>query len=140
MGINHADPKLGTIEPVDKDVDRPNRIVLADPVFQAFRKQRALTAIRPLNEAPHRILPQIARESYRENQIQQHVFTQPGSNASDRHAARPRGMSASTPIASKRLHRSEMTRRAIERTRLRGSARCAMAGASGANRLTSRAG
>src|ERR1019366_9433676 len=48
-------------------------------VFQAFRKQRALTAIRPLNEAPHLILPQIARESSRENQIQQRVFTQPGS-------------------------------------------------------------
>ena len=29
-----------------------NGIVLADPVFQAFRKQRGLTAIDPLNEAP----------------------------------------------------------------------------------------
>jgi hypothetical protein len=28
-----------------------------------------LPAIRPFNEAPHLILPQIARESYRENQI-----------------------------------------------------------------------
>src|SRR5258707_4959432 len=54
-------------------------IVLANPVFQAFRKQRALPAIRALNEAPHPILPQIARESYRENQIRPRVFTQPGS-------------------------------------------------------------
>jgi NADPH:quinone reductase-like Zn-dependent oxidoreductase len=38
----------------------------ADPQhFQAYRKQRGLTAIRTLNEAPHPILPQIARESYR---------------------------------------------------------------------------
>src|SRR5260370_37014301 len=109
MGINHADPKLGTIEPVDKDVDRRNRIVLADPVFQAFRKQRALTAIRHLNEAPHRILPQIARESYRENQIQQHVFTQPGSNASQAVEARRSCMSAVLPKASKFMRCREMS-------------------------------
>src|SRR5947208_13853292 len=41
----------------------------------------ALPAIRSLDEAPHPILPQIARESYRENQIQQRIFTQPGSFA-----------------------------------------------------------
>src|SRR5260370_4758155 len=70
-----------TISIVHKDVDHPNRIVLADPVFQAFRKQRALTAIRALNEASHPIPPQIARESYRENQIRRRVFTQPGSVA-----------------------------------------------------------
>ena len=81
LGIDPAEPKLGQIEFVDKDVNHPNRIVLADPVFQAFGKQRALTAIRPLNEAPHLIPPQIARESYRQNQIQQRVFTQPGSFA-----------------------------------------------------------
>jgi hypothetical protein len=38
-----------------KDVDHPNRIVLADPVFEAFRKQHTLPAIRPVNEAPHSI-------------------------------------------------------------------------------------
>ena len=40
-------------------------------------------AIRPLNKAPHLIPPQIAQESYRENQIQQRVFTQPGSQATN---------------------------------------------------------
>jgi hypothetical protein len=55
LGIDPVEPKLGQIELIDKDVDHPNRIVLADPVFQAFRKQRDLTAIRPLNEAPHPI-------------------------------------------------------------------------------------
>jgi hypothetical protein len=77
-----AKSKLRKIEFVHKHIDDPNRIVLADPVFQMIRKQRALPAIRSFNEAPHPILPQIARESYRENQIQQRVFAQPGSLAS----------------------------------------------------------
>src|SRR5580765_6533770 len=78
LGIDPAEPKLSQIEYVDKDVDHPNGIFLADPVFKTFRKQRALTAIRAFNEAPHLSPPQIARESYRQNQIQQRVFTQPG--------------------------------------------------------------
>jgi len=55
LGIDPAEPKPGQIELVDKDVDHPNRIVLADPVIQAFGKQRALPAISPLNEALHPI-------------------------------------------------------------------------------------
>jgi hypothetical protein len=35
----------------DKDIDHADGIVLADPVFQAFRKERALPAIRALNKA-----------------------------------------------------------------------------------------
>jgi hypothetical protein len=34
--------KIGQIQFLNKDVDHPNGIVLADPIFQAFRKQRAL--------------------------------------------------------------------------------------------------
>src|ERR1700729_175870 len=79
FGIDPTKPKLGQIEFFDKGIDHANRIVLADPVFQAFRKQRGLTAIDPLNEAPHPILPQIARESYRGNQNRRCVFTQAGS-------------------------------------------------------------
>src|SRR5450830_1759191 len=45
------------IEFVGKHVDDPNGIVPADPVFQTSRKQRALNAICPLNEAPHLIPP-----------------------------------------------------------------------------------
>src|ERR1700738_5738383 len=82
LGLDTVESKSGKIESVHKDVDHPNRIVLADPVFQAFRKQRALHPIRALNEASHPIPPQIARESYRENQIRRRVFTQPGSIAS----------------------------------------------------------
>jgi len=64
LGIDPTKPKPGQIEFLDKNVNRPNRIVLADLVFQALRKQRALPAIRALNKALHRIPPQIAQESY----------------------------------------------------------------------------
>src|ERR1700722_15740347 len=82
LGSDPTKPKFGQIEFVDIDIDHANRIVVADPVFQAFRKKCALTAIRPLNKAPHPILPQIAPESYRENQSYRCVFTQAGSIAS----------------------------------------------------------
>jgi hypothetical protein len=65
LRIDPTKPKPSQIEFLDKDVYHTNGIILANPVFQAFRKQRGLTAIRTLNEAPHPILPQIARESYR---------------------------------------------------------------------------
>src|SRR5205823_13016431 len=81
LGIDPAEPKLGQIEPVDEDVDDANWIVLADPVFHAFRKQRALPTIRTINEALHPSPPQIVRESYRANHIKRSVFTQPGSKA-----------------------------------------------------------
>ena len=55
LGIDPDEAELGQIEFVDKDVDHANRVVLADPIFQAFGKQRALPAIRPLNEALHPI-------------------------------------------------------------------------------------
>src|SRR5450759_2137728 len=55
LGFDPAEPKLSQIEFIDKDIDDPNRIVLADPVFHAFRKQRALPAIRALNKSLHPI-------------------------------------------------------------------------------------
>ena len=75
--------QLAQIEFLDKNVDHPNRIVLADPVFQAFRKQRALSTIRALDKALPPIPPQIAQESYREHQMNQRVFTQARSEATD---------------------------------------------------------
>jgi hypothetical protein len=62
-------------------IGHPNRIILIDPVFQAFGKQRGLAAIYPLNEALHPIPPQVAQQSYRENHSDRRVFTQPGSRA-----------------------------------------------------------
>src|SRR5262249_17674961 len=82
LRLDAAKPKRGQIELVDKHVDCTNRIVLADPILQIFRKQRALPAIYPFNEALHPIPRKIARESYPENHFNQHVFTQPGSFAS----------------------------------------------------------
>jgi hypothetical protein len=49
-------------------------LLLFNPVTKAFRQQRRLPAIRPLNEAPHLIPPRITQESYRKNQIQQRVL------------------------------------------------------------------
>src|SRR3972149_6079045 len=88
LGLDPVEPKLSQIEFIDKNINDANRIVLADPVFQTFRKQRGLPAIRPFTEAPHPTLPQAARESYRENQIQRRVFTQPGSFSSEPFSAR----------------------------------------------------
>ena len=36
LGINSTKPKLRQIEFIDKDIDHANRIVLANPVFQAL--------------------------------------------------------------------------------------------------------
>jgi hypothetical protein len=38
LGINPVEPQIGQIEFINKYVDHTNRIVLANPVFQAFRK------------------------------------------------------------------------------------------------------
>ena len=38
LGLDAVEPKLGKIEFVHKDLNYPNRIVLADPVSQAFGK------------------------------------------------------------------------------------------------------
>ena len=88
LGLNPAKPKLSQIEFVDKSIDHPNRIILIDPVFQAFGKQRVLPAICSFNEAPHPTLPQIARDLIArivKNNL--NVFTQPGSFATERSGA-----------------------------------------------------
>ncbi len=79
LGIHPIKPKLGQIQSVDKNVNHPNRIVLADPVLQAFRKQRALPAIRALNKSLHPIPRNLRRNHTAQNQIKQCVFTQPRS-------------------------------------------------------------
>jgi hypothetical protein len=52
-GRHPGGPREGCF--VDEDVNHPNGIILANPVFQAFGKQRALPPVRPLNETPHPI-------------------------------------------------------------------------------------
>jgi hypothetical protein len=60
--INPFKGHLTQIEPVNKEIDHSNRVVLADPVFHALRKQRALTTIDPLDEALH-LSPRSRQES-----------------------------------------------------------------------------
>src|SRR5882757_6598967 len=57
-----AEPRQ--IKLIDKDIDRPDRIILRQIVFQSLWKQRALTAVIANDKARHRILRQIAEESY----------------------------------------------------------------------------
>ena len=52
-----VEPEAAKIELIDEDVDRPNRVVLADPVFQALGKQRALAAIDTFHKTLHQTLP-----------------------------------------------------------------------------------
>ena len=46
-GLNAVEAELGEIQPIHKDIDRPDRIVLAHIVIQHRREQRALPAVRP---------------------------------------------------------------------------------------------
>src|SRR5215207_9765569 len=62
---------------IDKDIDRPNRIVLAQIVVQSLGKQRVLTAIIANDKARHRILP----PNHRGIISLRGVFTQAGSTA-----------------------------------------------------------
>ena len=55
--LDPVEPEAAKIELIDEDVDRPNRVVVADPVFQALRKQRALAAIDTLDKTLHQTLP-----------------------------------------------------------------------------------
>ena len=64
LGSDPVKSQRRQIEFIDKNIDHANRIVLADPVFQALRKQRRLLASCTFDEPPHPILPQIARKSY----------------------------------------------------------------------------
>ena len=61
LGSDPVKSQFRQIECINEDVNHLNGIVLVDPVFQALRKQRALSAIRALNEAPHPIPRSSAR-------------------------------------------------------------------------------
>jgi hypothetical protein len=54
----------------DKDLNHANRIILVDPIIQAFGKKRRLPAIDPRNKAS-------GAPKSRENHITRGVFTQP---------------------------------------------------------------
>src|ERR1700730_3334059 len=52
LRIDPAEIERTEIELVDKHVNHTNRVVLIDPIIQAFGKQRRLPAICPLDKAP----------------------------------------------------------------------------------------
>src|SRR5262249_47521116 len=53
LGLNPAKPQFRQVQPVNKNVDHTNRVVLANPIFQAVRKQCDLAAIHALYKALH---------------------------------------------------------------------------------------
>src|SRR5262245_59282519 len=67
LGSNPVKSQFRQIKLINKDIDHPNRIVLIDPVFQAFGKQCALLAIRALNEALHPTLRRSQESALRES-------------------------------------------------------------------------
>ena len=74
--LDAFEAEIGQIERVDKGIHHTNGIALLDPLIEAFRQQRRLSAIGTLNEALHE-LPPANRQA---NHSRQLVFTQPGSN------------------------------------------------------------
>ena len=78
--LNATEPKFSQIEGRNEGVNHANRIVICNPVIQAFRQQSRLPAISPLNEAPHAQPPPIQCG----NHSRHGVFTQPGSAAEAR--------------------------------------------------------
>ena len=55
LRIDPAEIERTEIKRVDKHVNHTNRVVLIDPIIQAFGKQCRLPAIRVFNKAPHPI-------------------------------------------------------------------------------------
>src|SRR6266550_5269602 len=56
LWLDTAKAEFGQIKLIDKHIDRPDRIVLAQIVIQPLRKQSALTAVIANDKARHRIL------------------------------------------------------------------------------------
>src|SRR6266481_4143526 len=51
--INAIEPEAAQFQRIHEHIDRANRIALVNPIIEAFRQQRRLLAIRPLNETLH---------------------------------------------------------------------------------------
>ena len=73
--LDAYEAEIGQIERVDKSINHPNRIALLDPLIEALRQQRRLSAMGTLNKALHE-LPPANRQA---NHSREAVFTQPGS-------------------------------------------------------------
>src|SRR5258708_4394722 len=71
--IDAIEPEIAEFQRIDEHIHRANRIALVDPIIKAFRQQRRLLAIRPLNKALHH--PPAIQQG---NHSIVGVFTQPG--------------------------------------------------------------
>src|SRR5439155_17008380 len=56
LRLNTAKTQPGQIKLIDKNIDRPDRIILGQIVFQPLWKQSALTTVFANDKARHRIL------------------------------------------------------------------------------------
>jgi hypothetical protein len=74
LRLNTAEPELGKIECLNERIDHTNRIILIDPVIEALRQERRLTAIRPLDKALHPVPANHLRRG-RESQRADHQKT-----------------------------------------------------------------
>jgi hypothetical protein len=79
--LGHLLAELGKIQPIDKNIDRPDRIVLTHIIVQKCGEQHALPAIYPLNKSASSDPPKFTWESYRANHIRRSLFTQAGPEA-----------------------------------------------------------
>src|SRR5215510_8273555 len=105
------------IEPVDKNVNDTNRIVLVDPILQALRKQRALSSILALNEALH-LIPRISRGNPNSRITPDAAFSH--SLGHERRFRDVRDKSGLRQTLERLRYRSEPTLRANGLNRLRG--------------------
>ena len=67
--------QLGNIQCIDEDIDHASRIALVSPVIDAFRQQRRLRSICPVQRSAPSIPPAVNQENHSSG----HVFAQPGS-------------------------------------------------------------
>src|SRR5258706_10553671 len=73
--IDAIEPEVAKFQRIDEHIDRAYRIALVDPIIKAFRQQRRLLAIRPLNKTLHQ--PPAIQQG---NHSIDGVFTQSGPN------------------------------------------------------------
>src|SRR6267378_6116190 len=62
--LDTAEAELSQVKLINEDIDRPDRIVIAQIVIQPLRKQSALAAIIAHHKARHQSPRQITEESY----------------------------------------------------------------------------
>ena len=76
--IDAIEPEVAEFQCIDEHIDRAYRIALVHPIIKAFRQQRRLLAIRPLNKTLHQ--PPAIQQG---NHSIDGVFTQSGSFATE---------------------------------------------------------